>query len=466
MSDYPNLKGMKVLIVEDHEGLAELLAEEIKDAGLRARWLTSAEKALPLLSRWGPDLVVSDLRLPGSDGLEFLKKVKSLPLPPAFLIITAFGTVAQAVEALKSGADDFLTKPLDLRHFMHRMAGLLETRRLRAEVEGFRKALAADTFHGMFGKSRPMRELFNQIKQIARAQGPVLILGESGAGKELVANAIHCCSERAQGPFLAVNCAGVPETLMESEFFGHSAGAFTGARGARKGLFEEAEGGTLLLDEIAEMPIALQSKLLRILQDGRMRPVGSNREQKVDVRILASTHQDVTAAVREGRIRDDLFYRLETFTLRVPPLRERGDDIELLANRFLVLFSTRMGKQVRGFSRAALELILDYPFPGNVRELQNAVERAVTFCSGEQIRPENLPARIRGGNPFPRGRSPVPPGLFPATGPRTLAEIETRYIEHVLKFTGGNKKRAADILGISRKTLYQRLARARRGEKD
>ncbi len=458
MPEFTQIKDMKVLIVEDQEGLAELLAEEISDAGLQAHWVTSAEKAQSLLTQWNPDLVVCDLRLPGADGLELLQQVRSLSAPPSFLVITAFGTVSQAVEALKAGADDFLTKPLDLHHFMHRMSSILETRRLREEVRGFRRSLANNTFHGIYGQSQAMRTLFEQIKQIAMGSGPVLMAGESGTGKELVARAIHACSERCQGPFQAINCAGIPENLMESEFFGHAAGAFTGAQKARQGLFQEAEGGSLLLDEIAEMPLSLQSKLLRILQDGRVRPVGGNQETQVDVRVLAATNQDMETAVKEGRFRDDLFYRLETFMLRIPPLRERGEDVELLAARFLALFSARMEKRIQGFTEQALELIRGYSFPGNVRELQNAIERAVTFCEDKRIRPEHLPARIRDNDTVPSGNLSFPLAeYFNAKSPPPLKEVEHAYIKHVLEQTGGNKRKAADILGISRRSLYQKL---------
>jgi len=455
--------GGKVLIVEDHEGLAELLVEELSDAGLQARSVASAEAALSLVKGWHPDIVVSDLRLPGMDGLELLHVVKRLPTAPEFLIITAFGTVAQAVEALKAGADDFLTKPLDLEQFMHRMRKLMEMRRLRVEVAGYREAFAGGDFHGMAGRSEAMRHLFDQIQQIARAQGPVLILGESGTGKEMVARAVHVCSSRADEPFVAVNCAGVPETLMESEFFGHAAGAFTGANRAREGFFRQAEGGTLLLDEIAEMPPGLQSKLLRILQDGKVRPVGGSAEQQVDIRILAATHQDPAQALADGRLREDLYYRLETFTLRVPPLRERDDDVELLAQRFLTLFANRMEKPVKGFDEAALGLLRAYPFPGNVRELRNAVERAVTFCNASRIQAGHLPTRIRkaaaGATAVSVTDSHPLDGLLTRQPPPPLVQIEQAYIQHVLEATAGNKKRAAELLGITRKTLYSRLAR-------
>lgn len=443
-------------MVEDHEGLAELLEEELKDSGLEVQRVHSAEEALPLLDRSRPDLVVSDLRLPGMDGISLLRAAKCKSDPPAFLIITAFGTVNQAVEALKAGADEFLTKPLDLTHFAHVTSRLLETRTLRREVAGLRESNVADGFHGMVGGSKGMQDLFRQTKRVAPAEGPVLILGESGSGKELVAAAVHRQSARKEKPFLAVNCAGIPESLMESEFFGHVEGAFTGAGEAREGMFQAADGGSLFLDEIAEMPLALQSKLLRVLQDGKVRRVGSNQEEEVNARVIAATHQNLEEAVQAGKFREDLFYRLETFTLRLPPLRERGEDIELLAHRFLLEFNRSMNKRVRGFSDAALERLNRHNWPGNVRELRNAIERAVTFCDGKKIQPGHLPARIR-DLPSPTVLSRTNESDFRVTAGMPLAEVETRYIRHMLKQTGGNKKRAAEMLGITRKTLYNRV---------
>lgn len=451
-------KHRKVLVVEDHTGLAELLEEELQDAGIPARQVENAEKAAALLTRWKPDVVVSDLRLPGMDGFDLLEQVKTLADPPLFLIITAFGSVEQAVSALKAGADDFLTKPLDLEHFIHVVKRLLTLRELRQQVEGFKEVLGNEDFHGMIGHSAGMRELYSQIQRVAPASGPVLVLGESGTGKELVARAVHDISDRADAPFLAVNCAGIPETLMESEFFGHEEGSFTGSTGSRDGLFMEASGGTLFLDEIAEMPLALQSKLLRILQDGKVRRVGANEEVDVDVRIVAATHRDLEEAVKEGGFREDLFYRLETFHLRVPPLRERGGDVELLAHRFLQLMNTRTGKQVRGFTPAALAKLTGYSYPGNVRELQNAMERAVTFCDLDKIRPEDLPRRMRNGTAGSNPDGMTVPAEWMTPGEiLPLAEMEKRYIRQVLEATGGNKKKASELLGITRKTLYSRL---------
>ncbi len=450
----------RVWIIEDDKALGTLLLEEIRDAGLEGDWKASAEEAVETPETPWPDLIICDLRLPGMDGLTFLKKVldKAPDSPPGFLVITAFGTIPKAVEALKAGADDFLTKPLDLEHFMLCVKRILERRRLREMVNQMRGLVSSENFHGMYGKNPCMRLLFEQIRQVAKAHGPVLIIGESGTGKELVARAIHEESTRAGGLFLPVNCAGIPEHLLESEFFGHAEGSFTGARKSRQGLFAEAEGGSVLLDEISEMPLFLQAKLLRILQDGSIRRVGENREYRVDVRVLAATHRDIDEEVRRGHFREDLFFRLETFILRIPPLRERGEDVELLAARFLQHFALGLDKKVKGFSRRALEIITNYPFPGNVRELRNAVERGITFASGEWVEAEHLPARMR--NYSPGGEKSAPPlRSFPANEGSliSLAEMERRYIGHVLEEVGGNKRRAAAILGIGRRTLYRRL---------
>ncbi len=455
------IQGYKVLVVEDDKGLGKLLTEEVQDHGMQAYWTSTAEEGLSVLDKWTPDLVVSDLRLPGMDALEFLQKVRdNYPdTQPDFLIVTAFGTISKAVEILKAGAEDFLTKPLDLDHFILTVQRILRNRALRMEVKQIKNLLNADSFHDMFGQSRPMRFLFDQVTRVADADGPVLILGESGTGKELVARAIHAESKRAQKPFLAVNCASIPEHLLESEFFGHKAGAFTGANKSRQGLFAEAHGGTLLLDEISEMPLFMQAKLLRLLQDGKVRPVGSNQEEQVDVRVLAATHRELEDEVEQGHFREDLFYRMETFTLRVPPLRERDTDLELLAERMLRRFCVQTGKNIQGFSEAALQLLGKYHFPGNVRELQNAVERAVTFCDGQEILPRHLPARIREHQNPGQEQSPgiLAQVLSQDQSLPSLAEIEKRYIQHVLDKVGGNKRRAASILGIGRRTLYRRL---------
>ncbi len=479
----------RVLVVEDDAGLCDLLREELVDAGMEVKTARSAEDGLVLLDSFEPELVLCDIRLPGMDGLELLKRARQASRPPAVVLITAFGTVSQAVQALKAGADDFLTKPLDLDHLMVSVRRVLERRRLEAELAGLRSLLEDGSFHGLMGASKVMRELCDQIRRVAAGNGPVVVVGESGTGKELAARAIHKESARADGPYLVVNCAGIPPQLLESEFFGHAAGSFTGADKARRGLFAEAEGGTLLLDEIGEMPLDLQAKLLRVLQEGKVRPVGADRENEVDVRIIAASNRDLEGEAREGRFREDLFYRLETFTLRLPSLREREDDVEFLAGRFLHRFRAALDKEVRTISPEAMEILRSYPFPGNVRELQSAIERAVTFCSGTSITPEDLPGRIRSHGPRPAGTndgpwfqeravveerassagtlaplpSPPPAGLLGELALDgevlpTLAELEGWYIRFVLDRVGGNKRRAAALLGIGRRTLYRHLA--------
>lgn len=452
-----------ILLVEDDRGLRELLQEELEAEGYRVSACADAETGLQLLRSQTPDLLVSDLRLPGADGLSLLPALRQCSTPPAVLIITAFGSVQQAVKALQAGADDFLTKPLEMDHFLLTVSRLLENRRLRNEVQHYRSLLAVEQFNGIIGQSPAMQQLFHQIRQIASADGPVLVQGESGTGKELVARALHDQSSRRDGPYMVVNCGGIPSELMESEFFGHAAGAFTGARHQRAGLFQQADGGTLLLDELGEMPLALQAKLLRVLQDGKLRPVGSDHEIQVDVRIIGATNRNLTEAVAEGGFREDLFYRLETFALQVPPLRARGEDIQRLAEFFLTRFNARQQRRIKGFSDAALAALQRYAFPGNVRELQNAVERAATFCDTALIEVRHLPQRIieqPTGQAVPvtadTATTPLPGNSDP-DGLPSLETVQRNYIHQVLHATGGNKRRAADILGITRRTLYRWL---------
>ncbi|MFN3580756.1 MAG: sigma-54-dependent transcriptional regulator [Pseudomonas sp.] len=449
-----------ILLVEDDSGLRELLQEELEGEGYHVTACPDAEQGLVVLREQSVDLLVSDLRLPGANGLSLLPATQQLDPPPAVLIITAFGSVQQAVESLKAGADDFLTKPLEMDHFLLTVTRLLENRRLRNEVQHYRSMLAVKQFNGIIGQSPAMLQLFHQITQIAGADGPVLVQGESGTGKELVARALHDQSPRSKGPYMMVNCGGIPGELMESEFFGHAAGAFTGARNQRAGLFQQADGGTLLLDELGEMPLALQAKLLRALQDGRIRPVGSDHEIQVDVRVVAATNRNLTEAVADGSFREDLFYRLETFALQIPPLRDRGEDVQLLAEFFLTRFNARQQRSIKGFSDDALRALLSYGFPGNVRELQNAVERAATFCDSPLIEVRHLPQRIldqpAAPQPLTLAGNTAPPGA--SADPESLPSLESvqrLYINQVLEATQGNKRKAADILGITRRTLYR-----------
>lgn len=446
-----------IMLLEDDASLGLLLTEELELDGYRVTRAGTVNEARQQLMEETPDLVVSDLRLPDGDGLDLLKRTQADGHSLPFIIITAFGTVDQAVDALKAGADDFLTKPLSTDHLRLKIHRLLTQADLSRQLQQFLADTGADESLGLIGNHESMVRLRSEIRQIARSSAAVLICGESGTGKELVARAIHQASERSSGPFVAVNCAGIPGELMESEFFGHEAGAFTGARQARKGLFAEAHGGTLLLDEIGEMPLGLQAKLLRVLQEGMVKPVGSDQEEPVDVRILAATHVDLLKAVREGSFREDLYYRLETLSLRVPALRERGDDVDLLAMHFL---REAAGRHQRGFlklSDVSSRTLMDYPFPGNVRELASAIERAVTFCEGDTIQPEHLPERIRKRQSEPAAPKSARLGGSMSEWP-TLDKLQQNYVRDVMQAVGGNKRRAAQILGINRRTLYRWLA--------
>lgn len=448
-----------VLVVEDDSGHRELLREELAEAGYPVSAVATAEEALTLLREQTFSLVVSDLRLPGADGFAVLERSRALVPAPGFIMLTGFGTIDQAVAALKAGADDFLTKPIDLEHLRIAADRVLQTRRLRSEVQQYRQVLGDDGFHGMHGKSPVMLRLFDLIRRIARSDGSVLITGESGTGKELVARALHEESPRAGKPFIAINCAGIPETLLESELLGHAAGAFSGARGARKGLFLEADGGTLFLDEIGEMPASMQTKLLRLLQDGQVRPVGANEEVSTDVRIVAATHRNIAELMADGSFREDLFFRLETFRIEVPPLRARGEDILQLLDFFLRRHALGKESKPRNLAPDALRHLLGYRFPGNVRELAALVERAATLARDDTIGMEDLPERVRAdpSGDFESGVDPTGGGLAEDEW-ETLDQLEERYIRQVLAFTGGNKQRAARILGIGRKTLYRKLA--------
>jgi DNA-binding NtrC family response regulator len=458
------LVSQRVLLVEDDRGLRQLLADEFRELGLGVLEAASGEDALSMIGQDSPSIVVSDLRLPGIDGIDLMQRIRRMQLRvcPAFVVITAFGTVDDAVDALKRGADDFLTKPLDLEHLRLRIRRLLEVQRLKREVATNQRREAAPSFHGLLGRSLAMQTLFDDIPRVAAGRGAVAIIGESGVGKELVARAVHRESDRRSGPFVPVNCAGIPESLLESEFFGHEPGSFTGATKSRPGLFAQANSGTILLDEITELPVPLQAKLLRVLQDGAVRRVGSDREVPLDVRVLVATNRDLEHEVEAGRFRKDLFFRLNTFTLEVPPLRERDGDVELLTRHFVERFRREADKVVTGVEPEVLEHLCRHPFPGNVRELENIVEHAVTFSRSEVLTLADLPARVRrDGAHTDTGDRPreIPAALLVDGELLTLDELTLRYVRHVHDLTGGNKRRAATLLGISRQTLYRHLER-------
>ncbi|XUO84986.1 sigma-54 dependent transcriptional regulator [Halomonas sp. KM007] len=454
---------LPLLVVEDDAAIRELLEEELHDAGYETVGVASAEEAIALLSHTPVAMMITDVRLPGMTGIQLLQQLRQSGSELGIIVITAFGTIDQAVEALKLGADDFLTKPLDLDAIREAVFRVLERQRL---------SLSHDTelsqFHGIVGKSPAMQSLFHDASRLAKSDAPILILGESGTGKELLARAIHQESSRHDAPFVPVNCASIPADLMESEFFGHVKGAFTGANEARKGLFQSAQGGSLFLDEIGEMPINLQAKLLRALQEKTVRPVGGEREEPVDVRIIAATHRNLEKEIEQENFRSDLFYRLETFSLRIPPLRERGTDVEHLIFALIDKHAESQHKQVEHIEPEALNSLLNYTYPGNVRELENAIMRAVTLSEEGLLKHQDLPERLRdqahqqnSADPTPTLSGEVLPGTSaPAPAPArwpSLEEVEKRYIRKVLEATGGNKRRTAEVLGIARRTLYRRL---------
>nr|WP_255698676.1 sigma-54 dependent transcriptional regulator [Halomonas desiderata] len=450
---------MPILVVEDDAAILELLEEELQETGYQTLGVGSAEEAMLTLSHSEVAMIISDVRLPGMSGMQLLEQLRQEGSRVGFIVITAFGTIDQAVEALKIGADDFLTKPLDLESVGEAVYRVLENRRL---AERFQQGEAPGHFHGIVGESETMQALFHDAARLAKSDAPILILGESGTGKELLARAIHAESPRAAEPFIAINCASIPSELMESEFFGHVKGAFTGASDSRQGLFQAANGGSLFLDEIGEMSPGLQAKLLRALQEKMVKAVGAEKEEAVDVRIIAATHRDLEQEIESGNFRSDLFYRLETFSLRIPPLRERQGDIERLVSALIEKHATAQGKRIDSVEPVALQTLLDYPYPGNVRELENAIMRAVTLAEDGLLSHADLPERIRQHGQEQRGvvRQIEAGNALVARSQQSwpsLEEVEKRYIQKVLEATGGNKRRTADILGIARRTLYRRL---------
>lgn len=452
----------RVLLVEDDAALLRLICDELQAAGYKVETASSVKDAQQLLAEGRFDLVVTDLRLPDGTGHDVLAAAQESEPRPASLVITAFGSVSDAVAALKKGADDFLTKPLEMDHFLLSVDRLIEQSFLRRDYARLKQTLQSTSNHGIAGNSPQIQRLREQITVIAATEGPVLITGESGTGKELVARSLHAQSDRRDGPFVAINCAGIPDALIESELFGHEAGAFTDARKKHAGIFCQASGGTLLLDEIGEMPLALQAKLLRVLQEGSVRAIGASGEQAVDVRVVAATHRNIEQLVSCGEFREDLYYRLETFKLEIPPLRLRREDIALLAHLFLRQHASETRRDIDGFDAMTLDVLNAYAFPGNVRELSNVVERAVAFCQGRLISAADLPARLLENElvPSPLAVSTMQQASDESLldGLPTLDVLQRRYARQVLERTSGNKQQAAAILGVTRSTLYRWLA--------
>ncbi len=448
----------RVLIVDDDLDWREALALVISGDGATCELVGSATEALDVLARETFDVVVCDVRMAGMNGLELLDRVKGTQPSLPFILITALGGVQDAVEAMKRGAFDYAVKPCDSDALREMVVGAIGARRRQANDVTVRAGSPRSTvMRELIGPGPAMSRLQACIDLVATSTAPVLVTGETGVGKELVARAIHARSERRHRPFIAVNASAVQEDLFESEVFGHVRGAFTGAAQSRKGLLTEAHGGTCLLDEIGDMPMGMQSKLLRVLQFGEVRPVGSDRTHLVDVRVIAATHRDLPALVREGRFREDLYFRLNVLPVFVPPLRERREDIPALAAHFLAQARQRASRsRVESISDEALRVLADAPWPGNIRELASAVERAVVFAADDTIRPEHLSALPR---PEARALSWLPASH---ETPWTLRRLSHAYAQWVLGETGGDKQRCAEILGIDLSTLY-RWQRAENG---
>jgi DNA-binding NtrC family response regulator len=445
--------GGSILVVDDDVAMRELLRDVLTDRGHRVGLAQDGKEALKQLGEGDYAAVLTDLRMAGMQGNELLSEIKRVYPDVNVVVMTAFGTVESAIEAMKLGAYDYLTKPVKTDEVVLTMEKALREAALRREVDSLRRTVHKEySFHQILGKSKPMQEIFDLIRRVADSTTNVLITGESGTGKELAAKAIHYNSPRREGPFVPVNCAAIPEPLLESELFGHVKGAFTDAKIDKRGLFEEANGGTLFLDEISELPTLLQAKLLRAIQEHEIRRVGSTRAVPLDVRIIAATNLALAEEVKAKRFREDLYYRLNVIEIRMPPLRERREDIPLLVEAFLHKCAEASKKPLRGVSEPALSLMMDYPWPGNVRELENVVERALTLARGEKIVPDDLPAMIRGS----RGDRRILDEAAERTLP--LHDVEKEYIKRILEKTGGNKYQAAQVLGIDRKTLYRKLA--------
>jgi DNA-binding NtrC family response regulator len=440
----------RVLVIDDDPPTTEWMREILESEGYEARCALIGTRGQELFRQWGPDAAVVNVSLPDVDGVELARRLKEADPWPEVIALGDPGGSSRSTEAMQAGAFFFLQKPVTRDGLVGVLQNAFERMRERAEHQQLKEQMRGQySFANVVGQSKAMKDLFELIESVAASEANILIQGENGTGKELIANAIHHHSGRVRGPFIKINCAAIPHDLIESELFGYRKGSFTGASMDKIGLFEMAEGGSLLLDEIGEMPSALQTKLLRVLQQREFRPIGSDRTVRVDFRLICSTNIDLEQALREGRVREDLYFRINTITLRVPPLRERTEDIPLLCNHFLAKFNQRYDRSVRAISPAAYHLLIRNRWSGNVRELENAIERAVLVCKTGEIGPEDLPETLRDA-PMPTDEFTLPPG-------RTLAEIERLAIVQTLVRTNWNKQEAAQLLGLYRPTLYSKM---------
>ncbi len=447
-------KDIRILVVDDDADTTHGLRLHLSEEGYAVDTATNGAEALDLFDSGAHHLAICDLQLPDIDGLTLLRHMKDAKPATEVIVVTGHGLgVPTAVEAIKAGAFYFVEKPLDPEELLLLVERALERRELMAETANMLRQLSTRAeYFNIIGSSKQMQTIYETIESVAKSDANVLIVGESGTGKELIANAIHYNSLRAKKPFIKVNCAALPKELIESELFGHTKGAFTGAHADKEGLVQHAAGGSLMLDEIAEMPVELQPKLLRVLQERTCRKIGSEKSYPVDFRLITSTNRMPADAIRDGLLRDDLFYRISTITIHVPPLRERMEDIQLLTDHFLKLYAEKYERPIAGVSQSAYQRLFSHPWPGNVRELQNVIERAVLLAKGEHLEPVDLPFDNGGAA---NAASPalawdVPPNM-------TLEDIEKFVIERTLQRTGGNKQKAANMLGIYRPRLYSKI---------
>ncbi|MDQ2936399.1 MAG: sigma-54 dependent transcriptional regulator, partial [Acidobacteriota bacterium] len=429
-------KDVRILVVDDEPTMADSLKQNLIEEGYSVDTAATGAEAIELFDQGGHHLAICDLQLPDIDGLEVMRHIKDARPTTEVIVVTGHGSVPKAVEATKAGAFDFVDKPFDFEELQLRVENALKQRELLTENANMRRQLSTRAeYFNIIGSSKAMQTIYEMIESVAKSDANVLIVGESGTGKELIANAIHYNSLRARKPFIKVNCAALPKELIESELFGHTKGAFTGAHADKEGLVQHAAGGSLMLDEIAEMPVELQPKLLRVLQERSYRKIGSEKTYAVDFRLISSTNRPPADAIRDGVLRDDLFYRISTITIHVPPLRDRSEDIQLLTEHFLHMYGQKYDRSIAGVSQAAYQRLFGHAWPGNVRELQNVIERAVLLAKGNRIEPVDLPfdnGSLPEGSPAGTGWD-VPPNM-------TLEDIERLVIEKTLQRTGGNKQ--------------------------
>ena len=448
-----------VLIVDDDASQRTQLAGFLRDLGAEVAEAGDGREALALVPRFGPDVVITDLRMPKMDGRELLREIRQLNPEIGVIVVTAYGTVEDAVACLKDGAGDYLLKPLDLDEVEHLVRRAVERRHLERENRELRRRLGTlESIEGIVTTGGVMAEVLSMVKRVSASSASVLILGETGTGKELIARAIHSASPRSSGPFVGVNASALSSTLLESELFGHEKGAFTGADRARMGRFEAASGGTLFLDEIGDLPAEVQVKLLRVLQEKAVEPVGSNRPVQVDVRLIAATHRDLPKEIQEGRFREDLFYRLAVVSIEIPPLRRRRTDIPLLVEHFIGKYAGIAPDGPKSVSREALDLLVRYDYPGNVRELENIVQGSLVLARGAQITTDDLSPTVLGATVEPSAATTLG---SEATLPARVAALEQAAIEEALSAEAGNQSRAARLLGISERALRYKLAKFR-----